>query len=72
MSNLLKVWKKSKSLDESKVQLEAIEKASRAKHFVIPLLGAHQVVNAVTAYAALQVAKHEGLKDNRKGDQGRI
>ncbi len=61
-----KVWKKSKSLDESKVQLEAIEKASRAKHFVIPLLGAHQVVNAVTAYAALQVAKHEGLRITEK------
>ena len=35
----------------------------------IPLLGRHQIDNAVTAYAALQVAKQEGLKLSEKDIQ---
>jgi len=38
----------------------------KAKQFDIPLLGAHQVINAITAYAALQVAKQEGLHITEK------
>ncbi len=39
--------------------------SSEPVQFTIPLLGLHQVENAVTAYAALQVACKEGLKLNR-------
>jgi dihydrofolate synthase / folylpolyglutamate synthase len=33
-----------------------------ARRFIIPLLGQHQVENAATAYAALQMARMRGLK----------
>lgn len=35
---------------------------SRASHFNLPLLGAHQVQNALTAYAALKVINKAGIK----------
>jgi dihydrofolate synthase/folylpolyglutamate synthase len=35
----------------------------------IPLLGAHQLANAATAYAALQVAQQRGIKTNKKSIQ---
>ena len=36
--------------------------SSRASHFSLPLLGAHQVQNALTAYAALEVLHKTGIK----------
>ncbi len=36
--------------------------SSQASHFSLPLLGAHQVQNALTAYAALKVINKTGIK----------
>ena len=56
----LLVWRKE---DQELVNgyLEGGEKPARAVELTIPLLGFHQVQNASTAYAALQVARQEGL-----------
>ena len=48
-SQSLLVWQAGDDLAEAKIRLD------------IPLLGAHQVENAATAYAALQVARERGI-----------
>jgi len=56
------VWSK----DEQELINEFISSGGRddwePEHFTIPLLGFHQVENAATAYAAIQILRSNGLK----------
>jgi dihydrofolate synthase/folylpolyglutamate synthase len=60
------VWRND---DQAQIDryLEGLEPLQSACKYEIPLLGYHQIQNAVTAYAALQVAREEGLAVTEEG-----
>lgn len=60
------VWRKE---DQAQIDrfLDGTETLQAACRYQIPLLGYHQIQNAVTAYAALQVAREEGLPITEEG-----
>ncbi len=60
------VWRKEQQA-EFDLFLEDPRVMSSALRLQIPLLGYHQIQNAVTAYAALQLAREEGLLVTEEG-----
>lgn len=60
------VWRKDDQA-EMDLFLDGAEAVPSARKLKIPLLGYHQIQNAVTAYAALQVAREEGLPVTEEG-----
>jgi dihydrofolate synthase/folylpolyglutamate synthase len=57
-----KIWKKDeKNQIESSTSSKGKNKSAPIR-YKIPLLGYHQIVNAVTAYAAIQIARNKGMK----------
>jgi dihydrofolate synthase/folylpolyglutamate synthase len=58
----LQVWHKSELTREDGSLSSRVDPDREPKRLTIPLLGVHQLENAATAYAALQVARQNGIQ----------
>ena len=58
----LQVWHKSEQTSEDGSISSRVDPDREPKRLTIPLLGVHQLENAATAYATLQVARQNGIQ----------